>query len=160
MDRGAWQAAVQRIVKSWTWLKRLSMHAHIFAQGYTISILQRQDSNPGIQDPGFLDIGGNLLTEVPEHSTSFLAYSSLLEAGFYFLSGVWGQPAQQGHATELFRAIFLDSLPLFPMRFSIHFPSPGSISYLQALSHPHCSVDHSVYIGSFWSLLQEPLQRS
>ena len=27
-DRGAWQATVHRVVKSWTWLKRLGMHAH------------------------------------------------------------------------------------------------------------------------------------
>ena len=27
MDRGAWQATVHRIAKSWTWLKQLSMHA-------------------------------------------------------------------------------------------------------------------------------------
>ena len=28
MDRGAWQAAVHRIAKSWTWLRWLSMHAN------------------------------------------------------------------------------------------------------------------------------------
>ena len=28
MDRGAWWATVHRVAKSWTWLKRLSMHAH------------------------------------------------------------------------------------------------------------------------------------
>ena len=27
MDRGAWQATVHGIAKSWTWLKQLSMHA-------------------------------------------------------------------------------------------------------------------------------------
>ena len=26
MDRGAWRATVHRVAKSWTWLKRLSMH--------------------------------------------------------------------------------------------------------------------------------------
>ena len=26
MDRGAWWATVQRVAKSWTWLKQLSMH--------------------------------------------------------------------------------------------------------------------------------------
>ena len=29
MDRGAWQATVHRIAKSWTHLKKLSIHAHI-----------------------------------------------------------------------------------------------------------------------------------
>ena len=28
VDRGAWQATVQRIAKSWTWLKRLTMCTH------------------------------------------------------------------------------------------------------------------------------------
>ena len=30
MDRGAWQATVHSIAKSWTWLKRLSVHANIY----------------------------------------------------------------------------------------------------------------------------------
>ena len=29
MDRGAWQAMVHRVTKSWTQLKGLSMHAHV-----------------------------------------------------------------------------------------------------------------------------------
>ena len=28
MDRGAWQATIHRVTKSWTRLNRLSMHAH------------------------------------------------------------------------------------------------------------------------------------
>ena len=28
IDRGAWQATVHRVAKSWTWLKSLSMHTH------------------------------------------------------------------------------------------------------------------------------------
>ena len=28
MDRGAWEATVHRVTKSWTWLKQLRMHAH------------------------------------------------------------------------------------------------------------------------------------
>ena len=32
MDRGAWQATVQRVAQSQTWLKQLSMHAHRGAQ--------------------------------------------------------------------------------------------------------------------------------
>ena len=31
MDRGAWQAAVHRITKSWTRLKPLSMNAHMYS---------------------------------------------------------------------------------------------------------------------------------
>ena len=31
-DRGAWQAAVHRVAKSWTWLKQLSVHAPLFLQ--------------------------------------------------------------------------------------------------------------------------------
>ena len=27
MDKGVWRATVHRVAKSWTWLKRLSMHA-------------------------------------------------------------------------------------------------------------------------------------
>ena len=30
MDRGAWQATVHRVTKSWTWLKLLSTDAHIY----------------------------------------------------------------------------------------------------------------------------------
>ena len=29
MDRGAWRATVSKVTKSQTWLKRLSMHAHV-----------------------------------------------------------------------------------------------------------------------------------
>ena len=29
MDRGAWQATVHRVARSQTWLKQLSMHAHV-----------------------------------------------------------------------------------------------------------------------------------
>ena len=29
MDRGTWQATVHGITKSWTWLKRISMHGYI-----------------------------------------------------------------------------------------------------------------------------------
>ena len=29
LDRGAWQATVDRVAKSWTQLKRLSMHARL-----------------------------------------------------------------------------------------------------------------------------------
>ena len=32
MDRGAWQATVHRVAKSWTWLKQLSTHAHTHVQ--------------------------------------------------------------------------------------------------------------------------------
>ena len=28
MDRGAWQATVRRVTKSWTWLKQLSIYGH------------------------------------------------------------------------------------------------------------------------------------
>ena len=30
MDRGAWRATVQRVAQSWTWLKQLSTHIHIY----------------------------------------------------------------------------------------------------------------------------------
>ena len=30
MDRGAWWATVHRVAKSWTWLKRLTMHAYFY----------------------------------------------------------------------------------------------------------------------------------
>ena len=29
MDRGAWRATVHRVMKSWTWLKQLSMHTYL-----------------------------------------------------------------------------------------------------------------------------------
>ena len=32
MDRGAWQATVHRVEESWTWLKQLSMHAHMWRE--------------------------------------------------------------------------------------------------------------------------------
>ena len=32
MDRGAWQAIVHRVAKSWTRLKKLSMHAYLQIQ--------------------------------------------------------------------------------------------------------------------------------
>ena len=31
MDRGAWQATVHRVAKSWTWLNWLSMHTYMFS---------------------------------------------------------------------------------------------------------------------------------
>ena len=31
MDRGAWQATVHGVAKSWTRLKRLSMHTHMLS---------------------------------------------------------------------------------------------------------------------------------
>ena len=43
MDRGAWRAIVHRVAKSWTRLKRLSMHAHVFiAALFTIVKTQKQ----------------------------------------------------------------------------------------------------------------------
>ena len=32
MDGGAWWATVQRVIESWTWLKRLSMHASVYTR--------------------------------------------------------------------------------------------------------------------------------
>ena len=32
MDRGVWQVAVHKVAQSWTQLKQLSMHTHIFVQ--------------------------------------------------------------------------------------------------------------------------------
>ena len=44
MDRGAWQATVHRVAKSWTWLKQLSTHT---CTSQTISkILKRRDCFP------------------------------------------------------------------------------------------------------------------
>ena len=34
VDRGAWQATVHRVTKSWTWLKQLSMCAHKTSSGF------------------------------------------------------------------------------------------------------------------------------
>ena len=39
MERGAWQAMVHRKAKSWTWLKRLSRHAHIWSLQSTVVFL-------------------------------------------------------------------------------------------------------------------------
>ena len=38
MDRGAWQATVHRLSKSWTWLKQLSTHPRILSY-HTLSVL-------------------------------------------------------------------------------------------------------------------------
>ena len=35
MDRGAWQVTVQKVAKSWTWLKQLSMHAQMHTDSIT-----------------------------------------------------------------------------------------------------------------------------
>ena len=40
MDREAWQAAVHRVTKSWTRLKRLSMCARMFQAGGPCSLRQ------------------------------------------------------------------------------------------------------------------------
>ena len=37
MDRETWQAVVQRVTKSWTLLKRLSMHARSFLYSSTLT---------------------------------------------------------------------------------------------------------------------------
>ena len=42
MDRGAWGATVHRVAKSWTWLKKLSMHA----------CFHREGENPYLARPG------------------------------------------------------------------------------------------------------------
>ena len=34
MDRGAWQATVHRVTKSWTWLKWLRMHTCTYIRSY------------------------------------------------------------------------------------------------------------------------------
>ena len=42
MDRGAWQATVNRVAKSQTWLKQLSTHTHLtLAPYFAIPLLQR-----------------------------------------------------------------------------------------------------------------------
>ena len=38
MDRGALQAVVSRVTKSWTWLKRLSMHTHVHERNSNVDI--------------------------------------------------------------------------------------------------------------------------
>ena len=37
MDRGAWQAVVHRVAKSWTWLKQLNMHTSSYIDKYLSS---------------------------------------------------------------------------------------------------------------------------
>ena len=39
LDRGAWWATVHRIAKSWTQLKRHTMHAHMHTHTHTIYVL-------------------------------------------------------------------------------------------------------------------------
>ena len=39
IDRGAWQAAVHRVTKSRTWLKRLSTHTHTHTHTHTVSFI-------------------------------------------------------------------------------------------------------------------------
>ena len=38
MDRGTWRATVHQITKSWTLLKRLSMHTHILDNNVTVCV--------------------------------------------------------------------------------------------------------------------------
>ena len=38
LDRGAWRATVLRLMKSWTWLKRLSMHATLIPLSFSIHL--------------------------------------------------------------------------------------------------------------------------
>ena len=42
MDRGAWWAAVPGVTENWTWLKRLSTHAHKHSQQTIISLLYKR----------------------------------------------------------------------------------------------------------------------
>ena len=54
MDRGAWQVTAQRVSKSWTRLKRLSMHAHSKGgkggeKGHVIS--QQNRPGPNVASP-------------------------------------------------------------------------------------------------------------
>ena len=59
MDRGAWQATVHGIAKSWTWLKQLSMHAAATATAKSLqscpTLCNPIDSSPsGSTIPGIL----------------------------------------------------------------------------------------------------------
>ena len=38
MDKGAWLATVHRVTKSWTRLKRLSLHAYVYSISHVIHI--------------------------------------------------------------------------------------------------------------------------
>ena len=117
------------MVKSWTWLKRLSTHTHIFAQDHTISILQRQDSNPGLQDPGFLYIGGNL-TESPEHSKPhfwlILHFWRLVSTFCQVSGGSQTNKVMQQNCSEPFSWILfhVPSEILSPATFQVQAPSP------------------------------------
>ena len=163
MDRGAWQATVQKIVKSWTWLKWLSMHArtHLCPRSH-YSYIAKAGLKPRSPGSWFPVHWRKSLTEAPEHYKShfwlILHFWRLVSTFCQVSGGSQPNKIMQQNCSKPFSWI------PFPCSqwdsFSIHFPSPGSISSLQALSHPHCSVAHSVYTGSFLSLLQEPLQRS
>ena len=48
MDRGAWQATVHRVAKSWTWLKRLSTHS---PSGKEVTIKKQTETSGRIQHP-------------------------------------------------------------------------------------------------------------
>ena len=50
-DRGAWWATVHRVAKSQTWLKRLSMHAHIHQANTEIWIHLSSESEPQAGPP-------------------------------------------------------------------------------------------------------------
>ena len=45
MDRETWQAVVHRVTNSWTLLKRLSMHAHSFLYGSTLTSIHDHRKN-------------------------------------------------------------------------------------------------------------------
>ena len=46
-DRGAWQATVHRVAKSWTQLKRLSTHAYVHKSFPGGSVVKNQPENAG-----------------------------------------------------------------------------------------------------------------
>ena len=65
MDRGAWQATVYRVAKSWTWLKWLNMSVHGILQARTLEWVaipfSRRSSQP--RDPIWVShIAGRFLT--------------------------------------------------------------------------------------------------
>ena len=95
MDRGAWRATVHRVTKSWTLLKRLTMHAPVHV------IREKGIFSPACQQPLTLP---NVLYPAIFTLCRHLSFWSLLY-GKKCLWGKVGQPWRQGPTAESHAAV-------------------------------------------------------
>ena len=84
-DRGAWQATVRRVTKSWTWLKQLSLHAYVYMWGgkgaYENSVFSAQfccESKTALKNIAFFFLKNKYSDSIASRSGSAFGSPDLL----------------------------------------------------------------------------------